>query len=410
MKSYSLLIEHQCPQCGAPAILEETDHLFTCEFCRVKSYLMSGVFRYRLPHSAPKDKELIYFPYWRFKGMLFACVSNGIKNRIVDVSYRAIESANFPISVGIRSQTLKLRFVDPDAEGRFLEPRVTFQEMVQIIENRFSLSLPKPIFYQSFIGETFSHIYSPFYVDRGLYDAILNMPVTPGRRDDLDLSGFQGDRPKWRIQFVTAQCPDCGWDLNGERDSLVLDCGNCHSMWQPNKGRFMKLPFGHIPVKETQIIYLPFWRIKAETSGIELDSYADLIRVANLPRVVKEEDGEKPFHFWSPAFKVRPDDFLRSCRNPTLFQFRGELLPDLPAMRRYPVTLSIMEAMKSLKLNLASFIKPQKTFFPKLREIDIRPKSFTLVYIPFRERGDELAQPQFRLIINKNTLKFAHFL
>ncbi|MGD9137268.1 MAG: hypothetical protein PVH42_10930, partial [Desulfobacterales bacterium] len=35
----NVLIEYQCPQCGAPATIEETDRLFTCQFCRVNSYL-----------------------------------------------------------------------------------------------------------------------------------------------------------------------------------------------------------------------------------------------------------------------------------------------------------------------------------------------------------------------------------
>ena len=99
MKSSNLLIEHQCPQCGAPATLEETDHLFSCEFCRVKSYLLSRVFRYVLPHNAPSNKELVFLPYWRFKGMLFFCISNGIKQKIVDVSQQGISSPLFPPSL-----------------------------------------------------------------------------------------------------------------------------------------------------------------------------------------------------------------------------------------------------------------------------------------------------------------------
>ena len=133
MKSFRLLIEHQCPQCGAPATLEETDHLFTCEFCRVKSYLLSRVFRYILPHPARENKEVVYFPYWRFKGMLFSCVSNGVKHRIVDVSHQAIESQHFPVSVGLRSQTMKLRFVSPETEGRFLQTSLPYEEMMRII-------------------------------------------------------------------------------------------------------------------------------------------------------------------------------------------------------------------------------------------------------------------------------------
>ena len=410
MKSSKLLIEYQCPQCGAPATLEETDHLFTCEFCRVKSYLTSKVFRYILPHSAPGNKELLYFPYWRFKGMLFSCVSNGMKHRIVDVSHQALNSPYFPISVGLRSQTLKLRFVSPETEGNFLQPNQTFDEVIETIERRFSKSLPKPIFQQSFIGETLSQIYSPFYVNAKVYDAVLNKPVSPVLPEDFDISAFPGGHPDWRIKFIPAQCPGCGWDLNGERDSLVLNCRNCNSAWYTVKGKFKELKFFHIPDENDNLTFLPFYRIKGDINGIVLDSYADLVKLANLPKVVQKEWQDIEFYFWSPAFKVRPQDFLNFSRNMTLSQPRQKLVSEMPGGVLYPVTLPITEAVESLKLNLASFMKPQKTLFPRLQEIDIKAKSYRLVYIPFHEKGNELSYPAFRLRINKNMLAYARHL
>ena len=70
--------------------MEETDRLFACEFCRVTSYLYAkDVFRYLLPSKAADSKELVFFPYWRFKGMLFACAGNGVRHKFVDVSHQA---------------------------------------------------------------------------------------------------------------------------------------------------------------------------------------------------------------------------------------------------------------------------------------------------------------------------------
>ncbi|MGD8549587.1 MAG: hypothetical protein PVJ45_08195, partial [Desulfobacterales bacterium] len=150
-----ILIEHQCPQCGAPAILKETDRLFACEFCRVKSYLFQkNFFRYMLPNSAPKNKDLLFFPYWRFKGMVFSCVEDGIKHRFIDFSHQAVDSDYFPISVGLRSQALKLNFVTPESKGYFLRPTQTFKNVMSIFTHRFSTSLPNPVFHQSHIGET----------------------------------------------------------------------------------------------------------------------------------------------------------------------------------------------------------------------------------------------------------------
>lgn len=408
-----LLIEHQCPQCGAPAVLEETDHLFECGFCRVKSYLLSSVYHYLLPHSAPEGKELLYFPYWRFKGMLFSCTIEGIKHRIVDVSHQGIPSPYFPVSVGLRSQTQKLRFVSPETKGLFLRPRLPHEEVMQIIEERFSENLPRPIYEQSFVGENLSILYSPFYVDTKVHDAVLNRPVSSKLPDDIDISSLPGGPSDWRVRFIAAQCPECGWDLEGERDSLALHCANCNNVWQSGKGKFMKLSFGHIPENavgtETaaEVIYLPFWRIRAEVTGFTLDTYADLVKLANLPKVVQEEWQAQGFRFWAPAFKIRPENFLRFSRNLTLSQPQEEVVKKLPEVPFHPVTLSIMEAVESLKLTLASFVKPQRTMLPEIPHTQITPKSFVLIYIPFRVKGHELTQPAYRLRLNKNLLSYA---
>ncbi|MBW2066755.1 MAG: hypothetical protein JRJ03_17745 [Deltaproteobacteria bacterium] len=404
------LIQFQCPQCGAPATLQETDHLFTCEFCRVKSYLLSRVYRHTLPSSAPENKDLIYFPYWRFKGMMFSCVQGGIRHRIVDVSHQGIASPYFPPSLGLRSQTLKLRFVNPDTRGLFLKPSLKYSETEKIIQERLAGGFPRPIYAQSFIGEALSIIYSPFYVNGRVYDAVLNRPTLSETPPEFDISQFQGGPADWRVRFVPALCPDCGWDLDGERDSLALNCTNCNSVWIAGKETFTKISFAHLPAEGKPSIYLPFWRMKAKTSGIELDSYADLVKAANLPKVPKEEWEEREFRFWSPAFKVRPETFLKFSRNLTLSQPGGEWMPELPDAHLYPVTLPVQEAADSLKLTLASFIKPPGIMYPKLPEIQVKAESFFLVYIPLQGRGMELFNEQLRLRINKNLLAYARHL
>jgi hypothetical protein len=110
--------------------MEETDRLFTCEFCRVKSYLVAkDVFRYLFSSQAPESKNLLYFPYWRFKGMLFSCAGNGVVHKFVDVSHQAVLSPLFPVSLGLRSQALKLKFVKRETAGRFLKPTQSFEQV-----------------------------------------------------------------------------------------------------------------------------------------------------------------------------------------------------------------------------------------------------------------------------------------
>ena len=338
--------------------------------------------------------------------MLFFCALNGIKNRIVDVSHQAFYSKHFPVSVGLRSQTLKLKFVSPETEGRFLQPNGGHKKILEIIKQQFNRSIPKPIFFHTFIGETISQIYSPFYVDKKIYDAVLNRPVSSQLPDNFDILEFPEESPDWRIRFIPAQCPDCGWDLDGERDSLILHCRNCNSAWYPVKESFKKLKFSYIPEEGGNVTYLPFYRIKADISGLQLESYADLIKAANLPKVVREPWKERIFYFWLPAFKVRPHDFLNFMRNLTLSQPENKLKPEMPQGRLHPATLPIYEAIDGLKLTLASFIKPERIWFPKLMEAEIKAREFLLVYVPFNERGNELSCPSFSLRINKKLLAY----
>ena len=339
--------------------------------------------------------------------MLFSCVENGIKHRFIDISHQAVESSYFPLSVGLRSQALKLNFVTPERKGYFLKPTQPFKGVMNIFKHRFSTSLPKPVFHQSHIGEALSLIYSPFYVEDKIYDAILNKPVTPVLPDDFDAKLLQGGRPGGPINFIPTLCPDCGWDLQGRRDALVLNCKNCNSVWRPAAKGFKKLKFAFMPAKEENIIYLPFWRIKADVTGITLNSYADLVRIANIPKAVQKEWEDMKFHFWAMAFKVRPQVFLRLARNMTLAQPQEKLVMELPDARLHPVTLPIEEAIESLTVNLAGFMKPQKDLFPILRDITIKPKSYLLVYIPFIEQYHELIHPKLNLTINKNQLELA---
>jgi predicted RNA-binding Zn-ribbon protein involved in translation (DUF1610 family) len=401
-------IEHQCPQCGAPALLRETDRFFSCEFCRVNSFLLQDVFsQYMLPNAAPAGKDLVYYPYWRFKGMLFSCLESGIRHRFIDVSYQAVESRLFPITLGLRSQALRLSFVTPEKSGYFLKPTFSFNKAMNIFKLRFSTSLPGPVFYQSHIGDTISLIYSPFYEENKIYDAVLNKPLTSIPPDDFNASSFPGGRPDSHIQFLPTLCPACGWDLEGQRDALILLCRNCSTAWRPTKHRLEPVEFATMPTTGENVIYLPFWRIKAETNGIKLDSYADLVRIANLPKAIQKDWKDKEFHFWSPAFKVRPKVFLQLGRNITLSQPKKKMEGALPAARIHPVTLSTEDAAEGLTMNMAGFIKPAKDMFPILKDITIKPKRYLLVYMPFVEQYHEYVQPELYLAINKNQLSLA---
>jgi hypothetical protein len=389
-------------------MLEETDRLFSCEYCRVKSYLVSDdYFRYVLPHGSAENEDLIYFPYWRFKGMLFFCGSRKVDERFVDVSQQAILTDHFPFSVGVRSQAMKIQFVTPDTAGRFLKPDIDHQQIFGDLEKRFGRNLARPILHQAHIGETLSLIYSPFVIRDKLYDAILDKPVSEMATEDLDLANYAETDPRGHIRFVSTLCPHCGWDLEGERDALVLRCQNCQSTWYPVGKKLKQLKFAHIAHGDSDAVYLPFWRIRADISGIGLKSYADLIKVANLPKAVREDWHQAAFRFWIPAFKVRPRIFLRLASQVTVLQPRDELSPRIPDGRIHPSNLPVAEAIESLKLVLAGLIKPRKSLADKLPAIEVNAKSLTLIYFPFKEAHLEYIQPDYQIALNKNVLSLS---
>ena len=383
--------------------MEETERLFACEFCRVKSYLVADdVFRYILPNNAGSSKDIVLFPYWRFKGMLFACAANGIRHQFVDVSSQAVASQQFPVSLGLRSQALKLKFVTPETSGRFLKPTQTLADIEDQFDDRFGRSLPKPVMHYAHIGETISLIYAPFYIENRIHDAVLNRPITASRIDDFDVEKWPVESPHWRIHFISTLCPNCGWDLEGEKDSLVLLCKNCTSAWYPVGKKFKKIRFGIHRTEERQAVYLPFWRIRPEISGIRLKHYADLVQTANIPKVVQPEWEDIGFRFWVPAFKIRPKIFLQLSKNMTLSQLHSGLTEKLPEDRHHPITLPVTEAIESLRINLASFIKPKTKRADIMPQIEIKAKGFVLVYVPFIEKHHELIQPELQFAINKN--------
>jgi hypothetical protein len=391
--------------------MEETDRLFACKFCRVKSYLeATDVFRYMLPSAAPASKELLYFPYWRFKGMLFSCAASSVDHKFVDVSHQAVSSPVFPVSLGLRSQALKLKFITPETEGRFLKPTQSLAHIEQIFDERFEKKLPKPVLHHAHIGETISLIYAPYYSDDRLHDAVVDSPMAAAALDASALDQLQDEMPDWRIHFMATLCPNCGWDLDGERDSLVLLCRNCTSAWYPVGRGLKQIRFATHPSDDKNAIYLPFWRIKGKIKGITLESYADLIKVANLPRVVQPGWEKIGFRFWVPAFKVRPKIFLQLSKNMTLAQFHTQRVGELPHNRHYRINLPLTEATESLMVNLASFLKPKNQLMEILPQVSIRAQSFALVYVPFIEKHREYIQPDLNFAINKNTLKLSeHF-
>lgn len=373
----------------------------SCPYCRTKLYLEPGDhFRYCILSRVPDD-ETVYLPYWRFKGSCFSFRGFEANHRFLDVNLSALPAGDIPDSLGLRPQAMHMKFVSPDVRGRFLAPRLSLQEIFKrIIEN----NVPGSSFHR-FIGDVTSLVYSPFYWKRNIvYDAVTDKPTNIKFSMDLLLKE-NGEARDWRVRYISTLCPHCGWDLEGEKDAAVMICRNCHTAWRGGGTQLEGVAFSVMEHPDADV-YLPFWRVQAQMEGVALDTYADLIRFANLPRAVTPVLEQKPFHFWMPAFKVNPLLYLRTARQMTIFQPEATATTDFTGRPYHPVNLAEMEAVEGVAVVAAEIATDKRRFLPVLKEAEAVRKDSLLVYHPFIMKPRELVHAQTGMALDRNALSF----
>lgn len=359
-----------------------------------------------IPGKPPEGREILWFPYWHFKGMQFCVLGERMQSRHIDITCQAVGSRFYPFNLGFRTQTQPLNFLLPGLEGQFLKPVLSFQKAMAQIEGRMTGNPGRQAFHQALIGETVSLIYSPFYWEGRLVDALLNEPVAAEKTDSSVLR-LAAHTPGVSIRFVPTLCPACGWDLEGNPDSLALTCRNCKTLWRASGANLKEIPAAFLPDPGQDRVYLPFWRFRTEVRGLDLESFADLAALANLPMVVRPSWKEAAAHFWCPAFKARPENFLKAAVSLTLARPFGGLKRGIPDGAVYPANLPMTEAAQSLKLILAAFMKPRSRMLECIQETTISPRQVVLVYLPFEKGSHEFIQAKLNLAINRAMLSFA---
>lgn len=346
--------------------------------------------------------------------MVFSLDEQGVAQHLVDSNLLALRSRGFPFSLGIRPQVLRLKPITPGTGGKFLNPDFQFQGYRMNRENvpgfRWGSTGGRAPLFKAFIGEMVSLIYAPFYIrDEMLFDAVLDCRASQLPEDPPeDLPYSQNLESKTR--FLPMLCPSCGWDLEGEKNALVLLCENCDSAWQASEGSLENLDFAFMPTNNDTALYLPFWRIRARISGLKLNSYADLVRFANLPKAIQSAWEEHPMTFWIPAFKIQPLLFLRLARIFTVSQPPRAPEKTIRQSPRHPIALSLSEAVESVRILIVSLGVQKESMFAKLSESAISPDEYSLVYVPFLRRGTELIHPEMQVSISANALNWGKLL
>ena len=405
-------VEQECPQCGAPIALEETDHLIICPYCNIKNYLFAqDYFRFVLPPKV-SNRDILYAPYMRFKGEAFLCEGATIDHSIVDLTYQGSSYKQLPISLGVRPQAMKMRFVTPGVHGFFLQCSLKPPDVLANVGKRTTAHAPGNVYHRAYIGEAFSLIFLPIFVqgDR-IFDAVINKPIA-GLSDNAVFPPPGGnERLSWRITFMATICPHCGGDLEGERDSVVLNCGNCDTAWEAAEGRLIQVDCQVVPGTGKDLRYLPFWKLMVRDAGLGINTYADFIRITKQPLVMQRAWEDRELSFWIPAFKIQPKVFLRLASQMTILQQAPIKMQEcIPRKNLYPVTLPRGEAAQSLKITLASSAIERRDLFPLLPRCDFAIPQSSLIYLPFKSLGPDIIHEETGISINKNTLKYGRYL
>ena len=395
-----LTIEQNCPSCGASIVLQEDDRLIKCMYCDVNNYRLESIAgRYLLPARIPahiRESQIFYMPYLRFKGSVFYVHGAEVKYKIVDTSRIGIETESIPVSLGLRPQAMRLSAVVSSVNGEFIRQSVptksVFENAVKVVD-LFSDRSKEKIYHRAFVGETLSRIYQPFYIHEGvIFDAVDNRAVGNERLFAEHMVKTCSSQVSWEPQFISTLCPECGGLLSGQRDSIVLHCQNCQSLWQENDKKFRSLDWLVVESADPAARYLPFWRTTFSVTGWNLKSFGDYLRFTNQPFVFGDKFDCTPLSFMIPAFKINPKAFLQAASQLTVSQWK------LPKGRKHrvvgdhPVNLSQKEAAQAIKSILAVTTSNKKDRLPLLAEMSIGNAFSRLVYLPFIPHSHDLVQ------------------
>jgi len=403
-----LRFQHRCSQCGADFFLGEAERLLHCRYCGVKSYLTAAVpFHFVLPHQAPADQEMIFVPYWRFKGNVFTCQASRVDFRFVDITQNAAPGIGVPESLGFRAQAMTLKLLDPQTEGVFLNPVLDLADILAKVAKLDPQPARETVYHRACIGERTSLVYLPLYRQRNqLVDGITHRPLRSLEEEENIGPQLSAPPSSWKLKTLPTLCPVCGWHLEGEKDSVALICRNCERAFGTASGEFVPLRHAVVAGGGGEAIHLPFWKLTVTCSNPPIASFADFIRVTRQPRIPPAEWEQRPMSVWCPAFRIRPKVFLQLLRAATMAQPPAAGDAPFGLHPLFPVTLPGSEAAQTLKLVLAGLTMKKSDLFPLLPATRFEVLDTSLVYLPFRDNGRELVQSCVPISIDKNALDF----
>lgn len=395
----TLHVGHPCPQCGGEIVLEESDRVLSCPYCGVAHVLFTrGYVRLTLPlrHTRFADAPK-WVPYLHFRGSAFWLNGGEVAQRVLHVSGAGIADPHVPPSLGLRSQTQRLRFLTASTPGTVTAFARTPADILRASLTGGKRHVPSAVAY---IGETASLIYLPMLQTSGgwvdgvsgqLLRGLPNFPAAPSRATSPGA-----------LTFRAAICPHCGGDLRVEASAVAFPCSICGRVWETLADRFVAREVEHDRLRPAGGIHLPFWRLQVASHAPA--TMSELAAATGQPWPARRPPDEA-WAFFCPAFKIRPRTLLRVCERLSLAPMSEPLREGVPEGPRHPVTLPSREAAEMLPVALASMAFDVKA---RARLFATRPEfaAVSLIYLGFAERGAEWVHDGLSLAINRSALAF----
>ena len=254
------------------------------------------------------------------------------------------------------------------------------------------------------LSEVENLIFSPVgFQGHMLCDAIDGKNL--GRQMDEVLSELSccGDSQA-EVAFIPTMCPNCGADLIGEKESVLLFCANCQQAWKVTGGALQAFSATFIAGSK-DARYLPFWCFRPDLEGLAERLFIDPAKTGGpgRGRVYLDDPG---FSFWLPAFKVNASIFMTlaeraTVARPSLNDATAEIEGDV-----YPCTIPATEAVKLANVMIALLIGRPEAARPLFERTIARPQQAQLCFIPFSFTGYEFVQEKMRMSILPNALKY----
>ncbi len=413
-----LTIEQPCPTCGAVVSLSEDDRLIRCEFCDVENYkIQHSISRYSLPAKIPphiSNSDIFYVPYLRFKGCIYYCQGEHLRHKLIDTTRIGANIDQFPVSLGLRPQAMRLLPVTRQLPGQYIRQNVKAQKIfaeAARLTSLFNTDRKNTITHRAFIGETISRIYFPVYTHNGsLFDGVNNYEIGSSAAAKQLISNVIAFSSEWEPRFLSTICPKCGDSMNGSAGTLVMNCENCETQWYEDGGRFKAVEYRVMPALYEKAKYIPFWCLEPEVDGCRLESLADFLKLTNQPVVAQEYHYRKKLSFIVPAFKVNPTIYLNTAKNLTILQSAFENTITQRLTNIYPVTLEHKEAVQSLKSVLAASALSYRLVRGVMESMTFNVETTKLIYLPFRNAGHDLIEHHTGMSIPAAALRFGRSL